>query len=198
MSFGFARETGSLIASAINKALSVREAEVLFFAAAGNEGGNTEKVMFPARHRQVIPVYGTDAHGVYLNYLNPPTNGDVFGTLAEDVPCCDKDSGEIHVTGTSFATAILAGWAGTLLDYASLLEYKLACVRRTDQVDAERKSLAWRKHLCRQDGMIEMLKNTAVRLSTSSGRYYLNPLHFMQKTEEEQEACIVTAIQRST
>ena len=87
--------------------------------------------MFPARLDLVIPVYGTDSNGTFLDELNPrmkPNEAAIFGTLAKDVPCVCRSStneeapNEVCSTGTSFATAIAAGFAAMILEYVQILE----------------------------------------------------------------------------
>lgn len=99
------------VSEAIYNAIAHQKGEALFFAAAGNDGANLGREMFPASHRNVISVYGTDANGAFLESVNPPTQQDVYGTLAEKIPCSGlSKEGEVFETGTSFATAIAAGW----------------------------------------------------------------------------------------
>ncbi|TKX19363.1 serine-type endopeptidase-like protein 2 [Elsinoe australis] len=94
MSFGFDDESNEQRSNPIRRAIyaskTARETDnILYFAATGNDGANRGKVMFPAKHELVIPIYGTDARGVFLDSLHPTVRRDgsaVFGTLARDVP----------------------------------------------------------------------------------------------------------------
>jgi subtilisin family serine protease len=132
MSFGFADEEivegKSPLKAAIHQAVLDRGDKVLFFAAAGNDGANQKKVMFPARHDLMIPIYGTSANGEFLDSLNPRIKLDessIFGTLAQNLPCAGlSNEGEVSATGTSFATAIAAGLAAMILEYAQISEKK--------------------------------------------------------------------------
>ena len=119
MSFGFSKEMPD-ISRAIQQAVSHTNDAILFFAAAGNDGGNSGE-MFPANHPSVISIRGTDSQGYFLTF-NPPRNRHetvVYGTLATNVPSAwlRDYHGEMHQSGTSVATAIAAGIAASLLGY---------------------------------------------------------------------------------
>jgi subtilase family serine protease len=121
MSFGFSKEMPE-ISRAIRQAVLDTDDAILFFAAAGNDGGNGGE-MFPANHPWVISIRGTDSQGYFLRF-NPPRNRHetvVYGTLATDVPSAwlRDHPGEMHKSGTSVATAIAAGIAAILLGYIS-------------------------------------------------------------------------------
>ncbi|KAK4168330.1 hypothetical protein QBC43DRAFT_310098 [Cladorrhinum sp. PSN259] len=130
MSFGFDGEIRDAqnrpaISNAISNAMHVRDQQILFFAAAANEGGNQSE-MFPASHPQVIAIRGTDDKG-WLQRYNPPkgyTGMDCFMTLGQDVPgagLSNRDGGiDVYHSGTSVSTPIAAGIAGILLSYARL------------------------------------------------------------------------------
>lgn len=119
MSFGFVKDVPE-INRAIHGALQNRQ--VLFFAAASNEGAN-EKEMFPARHESVIAMRGTDTMGDFQSF-NPPKglfDNIAFGTLGLQVPVTqlDNELGFVPQSGTSVATAIAAAIAAMLLRYVS-------------------------------------------------------------------------------
>ncbi|GLA16157.1 hypothetical protein AnigIFM62618_002726 [Aspergillus niger] len=120
MSFGFAEEQ-PCISDAIREALYKRKDSILFFAAASNYGAN-DREMFPARHESVMSIRATNSNGLFADF-NPPKHEDepvVFGTLGIDVPSAWPNSdGEEYRSGTSVATAIAAGIAGSLLGYIS-------------------------------------------------------------------------------
>ncbi|KAF4554640.1 Hypothetical protein D9617_4g003950 [Elsinoe fawcettii] len=105
---------------AIHDAVGLRKGRILFFAAAGNDGHAQGDIMFPAQNHHVIPVFGTDVTGAYLETLNPAIEPDgpaIFGTLAHEVPCAGLEAvGEQIKTGTSYSTAIAAGLAASLLE----------------------------------------------------------------------------------
>ncbi|RSL74845.1 hypothetical protein CEP51_011412 [Fusarium floridanum] len=90
MSFGFDEELpvegDRVMSNAISNSLVSRKQQILFFAAAANEGGNQSE-MFPASHPQVISIRGTDEKG-WLQRFNPPPgdNSTCFMTLGQDVP----------------------------------------------------------------------------------------------------------------
>lgn len=199
MSFGFDEEVNQddaendgLVSVAIHQAVTERREEILFFAAAGNEGANLKRVMFPARHDLVIPIYGTSANGVFLEHLNPrirPDEPAIFGTLAEDIPCWDAiREDEVLHTGTSYATAIAAGLAGMLLEYVQLLEDK--------KHGGQAYRGPWRAHLCKRRGMLSLFQNIAE--IPPDRRYYIHPIHFFRKHEKAREACIINALENSS
>ena len=194
MSFGFEAENDAGGYDPIRRAIhdSMKNHDrTLYFAAAGNEGANIGRVMFPARHELVIPVYGTDAKGAFLNSLNPIGRLDysaMFGTLAQDIPCAGLSSeGEVRVTGTSFATAIAAGLAGMLLEYTRVIES-----RQRAQGGLE---VPWSSRLSARRGMIALFSNIAEQ--SPDRRYYLHPTHFFQRSEDVKMACIVKAYDES-
>lgn len=128
MSFGFDHEIlvdgKPAISNAISEALRIRDQQILFFAAAANEGGNQPE-MFPANNPQVISIRGTDHRGWLQRFNHPKGNTgiDCFMTLAQDVPGAglSRDGGnEVCKSGTSVSTPIAAGIAAMLLSYARL------------------------------------------------------------------------------
>ncbi|KAF4550642.1 Hypothetical protein D9617_16g014300 [Elsinoe fawcettii] len=192
MSFGFDDETydhhGNPIRQAIYNAMSARAGDnILFFAAAGNDGANNGKMMFPAKHELVVPIYGTGPTGAFMDDLNPIARRDdpsVFGTLADKVPCSGlEDEGEVTETGTSFATAIAAGYAGMLLDYIRIMERK----RQENFGEV----MAWSKRLGTRRGMATLF--STISESQSERRYYLYPSGFFSKPEEARIADIAKA-----
>lgn len=190
MAFGFVDEEvvagQKPLRKAIYRATTDRDERILFVAAAGNDGANSKEIMFPARHGLVIPVYGTDATGAFLEDLNPRIKRDgpaIFGTLAKDVPCSGRDDEtEMFATGTSFATAIVAGFAGMLLEYAHLL-----ALRKEETGEVPN----WRANLSTKGGMLAMFKQIAQ--DPPDRRYYLHPIHFLQQAEEYREAIVTVA-----
>lgn len=192
MSFGFDDEgneqRSNPIRQAIYTSMTTRETDnILYFAATGNDGANRGKVMFPAKHELVIPIYGTDAKGAFLDSLHPTVRRDgsaVFGTLAQDVPCMGlADEGEVTMTGTSFATAIAAGFAGMLLEYVRIMEKK----RQTDGGSA----VAWSKRLGTKRGMLALF--STISEPPPDRRYYLHPASFFAKSEDVRVAEIIKA-----
>lgn len=101
---------------------AIREAEshhVLIFAASGNFGAN-KKTSWPARHRSVIPVYGSDGDGnPYKKNPNPQPDGSRFSTLGVAVKVTDHTNSNKRQlrSGTSIATAVAVGIASTMLGF---------------------------------------------------------------------------------
>lgn len=112
MSFGFS-ETLASVESQIRKCGE----GVTFFAAAANDGLN-EKELFPACLPRVISIRGTDIFGDLQQQFNPRGEGEVFATLATDVPSnwIGKES-ERAMSGCSVATPIAVAVSILLLDY---------------------------------------------------------------------------------
>ena len=182
MSFGYAEEQ-QCISRAIRRALCERDDSILFFAAASNYGAN-DKEMFPARHDSVISMRGTNSNGNFEDF-NPPRNWNeetVFGTLGLDVPSAwlsDRDD-QVYKSGTSIATAVAAGIAGTLLGYEN-------CKSKEGAFQDVNKKL--RTH----QGMEAMFRTLAVR--TQKEHYlYLAPWKLMGKSDEERQAIFVAAL----
>lgn len=121
MSWGFGYETRA-ITEAIHEAVGIKKGRVLFFAAAGNDGLN-KKLMFPASNENVIAVGHTDTMGDFHGL--PAQDGanikTIYGTLGVDIPY-DAVTKET-ITGSSFATPIMAASAALLLQDVSLLTY---------------------------------------------------------------------------
>ncbi|KAF2222660.1 peptidase S8/S53 domain-containing protein [Elsinoe ampelina] len=191
MFFGFDDEnysaTGNPIRQAIDNARGSRPAgNILFYAAAGNEGGNQTKVMFPAKHDLVTPIYGTRSTGEFMDGLNPipPSDGHaIFGTYADEIPCAGRqDEDEARMTGTSFATAIAAGLAGMLLEYIRVME-------RKHQQNYET-SMPWSTRLGTKAGMEALFKTFSK--TQYQRRYYLYPPAFFRRSEEENLAHVKT------
>jgi len=99
------------------------------FAAASNKGHN-HPVPFPARSSNVLCIYATDGKG--NNYdCNPKClekSGYHFATLGVAVKSAwietpdqhTEESAERRMSGTSFATPIIAGIAAYILDFARM------------------------------------------------------------------------------
>ncbi|KAF5535540.1 thermostable alkaline protease precursor [Fusarium mexicanum] len=108
MSFGFEEELpfegDCVISNAISNVLASRKQQILFFAAAANEGGNQSE-MFPASHAQVMSIRGTNAKG-WLEHFSPPPGdcGTCFMTLGKDVPGASLSHDvrtDVYESGTS-------------------------------------------------------------------------------------------------
>ncbi|KAF3142690.1 hypothetical protein TWF569_007545 [Orbilia oligospora] len=117
MALGFPRSDES-IENAVNTAAAEH---ILFFAAAGNWGGQ-DKVAFPARLDNVLCFFSTSPENKNLSSINPPHNhrkAHNFAILGEEikVPTVSGKPGRT-IRGTSVSCAIAAGVAGSLLDFS--------------------------------------------------------------------------------
>ncbi|KAF3275186.1 hypothetical protein TWF970_006908 [Orbilia oligospora] len=117
MALGFPRSDES-IESAINTAAAEH---ILFFAAAGNWGGQY-KVAFPARLDNVICFFSTTPENKNLSSINPPHNhrkAHNFAILGEEIKVPTVSGQPVRsIRGTSISCAIAAGVAGSLLDFS--------------------------------------------------------------------------------
>lgn len=121
LSFGFV-QSASCIEEAIADAEKVKGGEILFFAAANNQGRN-EKEMFPARCESVISVRGTSHDGSFIPRYNPDTWSEnqgamLYGTISENVPC-EWTCGQLVRSGCSVATPIVAAIAAMIIWFVS-------------------------------------------------------------------------------
>ncbi|KAL7789840.1 hypothetical protein V8C37DRAFT_385885 [Trichoderma ceciliae] len=184
MSFGFQDEIPS-ISDTISKAEYNRRRQVLFFAAASNSGAN-RKEMFPASHDSVISIRETNSNGLFSD-TNPPVdlNGPIsFGTLGRDVPSAwlHKISGELNKSGSSVATAVAAGIAAVVLQYANV-GFSSPSYHMPNQV----------RRLWTRRGMLAMF----AKLSQNMGNrcFFISPSRFFSERDNEgvwtamREAC---------
>ncbi|KAL7922429.1 hypothetical protein ACQKWADRAFT_320713 [Trichoderma austrokoningii] len=125
MSFGFLDDDGG-IREAIETVHKERRGRVIFLASAGNS--STDDESFPARHPSVISVYATDCHGTFLrsNSASTTNGAAILGTYGDDIPAYIREEfsaiyPDVCQSGSSIATAIMAGISATLLIYAGIL-----------------------------------------------------------------------------
>jgi hypothetical protein len=174
MSFGFTEEQLD-IRTAITEAQFRKHEQILFFAAAANEGAN-EPEMYPARDDRVFAIRATDYQGHWWR-SNPPVNSDQrssFMTLGQDLPSVSRKE---SVTGTSYATPIAAGFAAMILaDARRLLG---ASSSRSDEMLVDR--------LSRPDGMRQILGKLSVANMVRQCSY-LRPMEYICKDKDEKLA----------
>lgn len=136
MSFGF------------NEALAPIEEEIrkcgehkIFFAAAANDGLN-EKELFPACLPRVISIRGTDVFGDLQQRFNPRGEGEVFATLATDVPSnWIGQAAERPMSGCSVATPIAVATVVLLLDYIAANHFPQEVVDRSKTTEGIKRVL---------------------------------------------------------
>jgi len=111
MSFGF-ENVHHDISYTIDEVVRQREQYILLLAAAGNEGKNSD-TEFPASHRDVFSVHSTDHNGNYSAFdTGLKSEIAILGENIEGIPSVPL------VSGTSFATPIVAAICALVLDAA--------------------------------------------------------------------------------
>lgn len=106
----------------VAKAINTLQDHILVIAAAGNLP-DCDRVVFPARMGRVMHIFATTARNKISRALNPPPlpRGYNFAILGEAIR---PESGgwefDDPPSGTSFAAAIAAGFAGCLLHFSRL------------------------------------------------------------------------------
>ncbi|KAL6364393.1 hypothetical protein LRP88_01793 [Fusarium phalaenopsidis] len=95
--------------------------KVVVMAAASNWGGNRH-IAFPACYEDIICVHSTDGFGNPSKTNPTPQKGKDFAVLGMSIKSSskgkDKKRMEEYISGTSYATAIGAGIAANVLDFA--------------------------------------------------------------------------------
>ncbi|RSL71845.1 hypothetical protein CEP54_001050 [Fusarium duplospermum] len=171
MSFGFNREV-TPIKSAIVEAERTKGGEILFFAAANNDGLN-EPEMFPAFFESVISVRGTEYNGEFIQQYNPRSwshkNGIQYGTLARDVPY-NWPIAKPTKSGCSVSTPILAAIAAVLISF----------VDNQKNWGAERHAIRTRR------GIVAVFNLMGQDLNSSNGRLYVVPWQLYEQNRQPQ------------
>ena len=183
MSFGFSGIVSEIENAVIDMNRIRREnnmGEVLFFAAANNEGANY-KELFPASLETVISVRGTDHVGSFVKKYNPPPwsqkgGAFLFGTLGQDVPYDFGDTTACK-SGCSVATPILAGIAALIIQYANYITGR---------------DLTMMTKLRSKEGISQVLYYTSE--GDSDRCRYVRPWEFFERKDEERIATIRHAL----
>ena len=118
LSFGFERQILD-----IRQALDHAEQNhILVIAACGNFGGS-QKRSWPARYQSVLGMYAADGTGnLYPKNPTPANDNQRFAALGVAVKGLTPADGTVLRSGTSIATPITAGVAGTLIHF--MRQYK--------------------------------------------------------------------------
>ncbi|PTB66171.1 serine protease [Trichoderma citrinoviride] len=186
MSFGFpfkVREIENAIADANRRRRDAGRSEVIFFAAANNDGANSEE-LFPASHEAVISVRGTDHTGAFINKFSPKprpqkAGGLLYGTLGQNVPYDIGDAGA-QASGCSVATPIMASIVATIMQY----------VNYTGGLDEET-----RARLRTREGVVQLLEHISEK-EDSGHRRYVAPWMFFRWNDMERMSAIVYALSK--
>lgn len=129
--------------------------KVLLFAAASNSGGRQGRA-YPARSSGVICIHSTDTYGEASKFsptaspddMNLATVGESIKSAWPQALCEERTNSSCvaYKSGTSYATAIAAGIAGFLLQYARLhlLPKEALALKRRDMMMAVFKRVAER------------------------------------------------------
>lgn len=164
MSFGSSHRSKD-IEDAILNAQTLRNRCILFFAAAGNDGGNYSE-LYPAALESVIPVRGTYGTSGFIHEYNPDPKPEsegrpLFGTLAYCVPCGPNDE---EMSSCSIATPILAATAAVFIEFAT----SYANTQRWNK-EQQRNLLI----LKTRAGMQQLFKDIARKANVANNRYYV-------------------------
>ncbi|KFY79163.1 hypothetical protein V499_01822 [Pseudogymnoascus sp. VKM F-103] len=177
MSFGYRKDNPEIKKAILGGVLS-RSEKILYFAAAANFGVR-EPEMFPARFASVISLRGSNANGFFPDFNPPPREDEaiVYGTLGVDVPgaSISRDGQQEPKSGSSIATAVGAGMAAVLLEYATW--------KKQEGGDSE----ILRK-LKTQQGMLAMFRSLAVRSLHNQGHLYVSLQKLLGVTEAQRWA----------
>jgi subtilisin family serine protease len=170
MSFGFP----SWI-SHISDALTTAAANnVVMFASASNEGGNTTiPKAWPARDDRVFCIHATDSAGNSYKY-NPPRTFEYanFATLGENVLSAWRRKETQAKSGTSIATPIAAATAALFIDFSRLPKLRnQQPIRHLPQVASFQ-------------GIKALLLASSLKTGEQNFRY-IKPWHIFEKKEFE-------------
>ncbi|KAK1242370.1 hypothetical protein MKX07_000356 [Trichoderma sp. CBMAI-0711] len=186
MSFGFpfkVREIENAIADANRGRRDAGQCEVVFFAAANNDGANSEE-LFPASHETVISVRGTDHTGAFVNKFSPKprpqkAGGLLYGTLGQNVPYNIGDAA-VQASGCSVATPIMASIVAAIMQY----------VKYTGSLGEET-----RARLQTREGVVQLLEHISEK-EDAGNRRYVAPWMFFRWHDTERVAAIVYALSK--
>jgi hypothetical protein len=177
MSFGYRKDKPEIKKAILGGVLS-RSEKILYFAAAANFGVR-EPEMFPARFASVISMRGSNANGFFPDFNPPPREDEaiVYGTLGVDVPgaSISPDGKQEPKSGSSIATAVAAGMAAVLLEYATW--------KNQEGGDSE----ILRK-LKTQQGMLAIFRSLAVRSLHNQGHLCVSLQKLLGITEAQRWA----------
>lgn len=176
MSFGI-REYHEPMKTAISHAL---HHQTLIFAAASNDGANLGRA-FPAKYPSVFCIHSTDGNGNPSSFNPTADEKDVnFSLLGEHVqshwPAGKNGHKDIVkvLSGTSIATPIAAGLAGSILSFVRQQEKDAAA--GTDLLGP------WLKDVHSMDAVLK----TMVRQRRGAGYDYITP-HILLDPESTKE-----------
>lgn len=175
------------------------------FAAAANDGANSENIAFPARMDTVICIKAGNGEGGLSDFSqrNRLDAGDNFFTLGEEVlsmwPSKRLPNGyqviQKRASGTSVATPVAAAIAALLLEFT----------RQADEVDAPNLLRQCAEDIAQspRDRMKKIFRALSERNKTSSGRYVvpwiiLNQNNGRRKAATRLHECLLPYAELST
>ncbi|KAF2106155.1 hypothetical protein BDV96DRAFT_339008 [Lophiotrema nucula] len=154
----------------INKAIQAAfNANICFFAAASNSGGNQGRAWPANRTQGVVCIHASDGFGNDgLINPTPAPRGDNFTTLGICIPSTWQGH-KCRISGTSFATPIAAALVANVLHFGRL-EGKLS---------ADEKQI-----LQSYGGVCQLLRHMVEQNTATRGGYdYITPSQFWRKKE---------------
>ncbi|KAK3613400.1 hypothetical protein LTR56_027907 [Elasticomyces elasticus] len=113
LSFGFERQIDDIRQALVH----AEQNHILVIAACGNFGGR-QQWTWPARHQSVLGMYAADGNeNLYPRNPTPANDDQRFAALGVAVKGLTPADGTVLRSGTSIATPITAGIAGTLIHF---------------------------------------------------------------------------------
>lgn len=184
MSFGYYDKPGmnhTVIDEAIERVKKYRKEQDSALASAGNSW--SQRISFPASHKDVISIYAGDSKGVFLN-SNPAHTGKKLGTYGKDVPSSMVNEVKSHFpeadlsAGTSIATAIAAGIVAMMLSYA----VALPSIMKNNGFEEILAKISTKK------GMEHMLE--AMSLTRHEEEHFISPMWYWGEKEKDLDILV--------
>lgn len=177
MSFGFPKGIPNIEAE-LSEAI---KANILIFAAASNDGGNSGRT-YPAWRNQVLCIHSTDGYGNKSPYNPTPKasdgDSDNFCIIGQHIKSAWPDPKQSAVTkrmsGTSFATPVAVGLAAVILEMMS--------------ASMEKSFIKLRSY----DGIRRVFKLMAQE--RDQGYSYISPFEFLGRSTRQIQEDIWTAL----
>lgn len=155
--------------------------QVPVFAATHNHGLN-QSVSFPARYKTVYPIFPTNSYGQTCNFSAEPLPQKSFASLGDKItPFWIDPSTRETISGSSFATPIVAGSYATTLLFTRLIYNGVP--KKPDDVELGGEEV--------MEGLMGMLSKPSKSRGLSFG--YVNPSLLWQKTTIMEQIKLMVA-----